>query len=65
MPEPKVTADISDRRLVGQKVRVELEGVDGTDFSAIRIRGWVTQQYVDAEQDTVLRVVVSDPIVFT
>ena len=64
----KVVTDISERRMVGRKIRVELEGPVGKDGALIKINGWVTAQYVDdsdAEQTTIICLAVSGPILGT
>jgi hypothetical protein len=68
MSKNKVVTDISDRRMVGRKVRVELEGPVGKNGKTIKINGYVVAQYVDdgePEQTTILRVAVCGPILNT
>jgi hypothetical protein len=66
MTKPKVVTDISDRRMVGKKVLIELDGFIRADGSTMKIPGWVVAQYVEGEepeQTTILRVMVSGPII--
>lgn len=65
MSKGKVVTDISDRRMVGRKVRVELEGPKGKDGDGPKINGYVVAQYIDntePEETTILRVAVVGPI---
>lgn len=66
MPKrPKIVTDISERNMVGRKVRVALEGPRGKNGDTIRINGWVTGQYVeegDTEDTTIFVLSVSGPI---
>lgn len=63
--KPKQVTDISERNMVGRKVRVELDGPRGKDGATITINGWISSQYVeegDTEETTIFVLSVSGPI---
>ena len=63
--EPKQVTDTSERKMIGRKVRVELDGPKGLGGTTIKINGWVTGQYVeegDTEDTTIFVLSVSGPI---
>jgi hypothetical protein len=66
--KPRIVTDISERNMVGRKLRIALDGPVGKDGATIQINGYVIAQYVDddePEQTTIIQLAVTGPILGT